>query len=112
MKQPARRNPIQRGESTTKLPNYCDLPTPAIPPGANFTDAQASRWDELWATPSAWLWSESEIGLVAAYVHLERTLFDGTGTAATIREVKALGESLGMTPQSRARMGYTIEEKK
>ncbi|MFF8533337.1 hypothetical protein ACF07B_15470 [Streptomyces sp. NPDC015532] len=109
MKQP-RRNPIQRGETTTKLPSFCDLPTPPIPPGANFTAEQTRRWEELWSTPSAWLWSESEIGLVAAYVHLERTLFDGSGTAATIREVKALGESLGMTPQSRARMGYVIEE--
>lgn len=108
MKQPSRRTPIQSGGAPTKLPVFCDLPTPPIPPGAAFSDAQEQRWQELWSTASAWLWSESEIGLVAAYVHLERALFDGSGTAATIREIKSLGESLGMTPQSRARMGYTI----
>jgi hypothetical protein len=107
MKQP--RRTIQREDAATKLPVFCDLPTPAVPAGSNFTEAQSQRWGELWSTASAWTWTEAEIGLVAAYVHLERTLFDGTGTAATIREIKALGEALAMTPASRARMGYTVD---
>lgn len=47
---------------------------------------------------------------MAAYVHLESSLFNGTATAATIREIKALAEQLGMTPASRARMGVEIGE--
>lgn len=92
----------------TRLPIICDLPVPPAPPGANFSEDQQKRWEELFSSSVAWLWSESELGLVAAYVHLEAALFSGSGTAATIREIKSLADSLGLSPASRARMGVTI----
>ncbi|MED7822591.1 hypothetical protein [Streptomyces chiangmaiensis] len=108
MQQHTRRKPMTGGGKATRLPTICDLPVPPAPPGANFSDAQQQRWDELFASAVAWLWGEAELGLVAAYVHLEAQLFDGSGTAATIREIKSLADSLGLSPASRARMGYEI----
>jgi hypothetical protein len=94
--------------AATKLPVVCDLPVPPVPPGAAFSEEQSARWSELWASAVAWLWGEPETGLVAAYVHLEAQLFNGSGTAATIREIKSLADSLGLSPQSRARMNVKI----
>jgi hypothetical protein len=94
--------------AATKLPTFCDLPIPPVPPGAAFSEEQSVRWSELWSSAVAWLWGDPETGLVAAYVHLEAQLFNGSGTAATIREVKSLADSLGLSPQSRTRMNVTI----
>ncbi|MFF1684758.1 hypothetical protein [Streptomyces sp. NPDC058254] len=112
MKQPTRRKPLSGASATTKLPIVCTLPVPPVPPGADFSDAQSARWSELWTSAVAWLWGEPETGLVAAYVHLEAQLFNGSGTAATIREIKSLADSLGLSPQSRARMNVAIGEEK
>ncbi|WP_329572981.1 hypothetical protein [Streptomyces sp. NBC_01361] len=110
MKQPSRRKPVSGGDSTTTLPVYCDLPIPPAPPGSNFSEEQLARWQELFASAVAWLWGEPELGLVAAYVHMESQLFSGSGTAATVREIKSLADSLGMSPTSRARMGVRISD--
>ncbi|MFE7159156.1 hypothetical protein [Streptomyces sp. NPDC057636] len=108
MRQHTRRKPKSGGGSTTRLPIVCDLPAPPAPPGSSFNPDQQQRWEELFASAVAWLWGEAELGLVAAYVHLEAALFNGSGNAATIREIKSLADSLGLSPASRARMGYEI----
>ncbi|MFF8531010.1 hypothetical protein ACF07B_03295 [Streptomyces sp. NPDC015532] len=110
MKQPIRRKAMSGGDSSTTLPVICDLPVPDAPPGSAFSEAQQQRWEELFSSAVAWLWGEPELGLVAAYVHLESQLFSGSGTAATIREIKSLADSLGMSPASRARMGVRIAD--
>jgi hypothetical protein len=110
MTQATRRKPKSGAVTRTRIPIVCDLPVPPVPPGCTFTDAQGARWEELFTSAVAWLWGEAELGLVAAYIHLEAQLFNGTAPAATVREIKALADQLGMTPASRARMGVEITD--
>ncbi|MFE9865535.1 hypothetical protein ACFYPZ_22820 [Streptomyces sp. NPDC005506] len=102
-----RRGRSRPGAQRTILPAECTLPVPLPPARAeSWTDDQISRWAELWRGPSAVLWDNACIGMVALLVELEAL---GTHVnAAQLTEVRRISETLLLTPGSLTAAGYAL----
>lgn len=73
----------------------------------DWTDGMLSRWSSLWKGPSANLWDDACVGMVALLVELEAL---GTGVnAAQLTEVRRISETLLLTPGSLSAAGYALE---
>ncbi|MFJ5993884.1 hypothetical protein [Streptomyces sp. NPDC092370] len=65
-----------------------------------------ARWSSLWKGPSANLWDDACIGMVALLVELESL---GTNVnAAQLTEVRRISETLLLTPGSLSAAGYAL----
>jgi hypothetical protein len=71
----------------------------------------AEIWRELWSSPSARLWTESDAGLVRRLVVLRERLEVDLGAPAALYTVALrLETSLGLTPAARAALGVVVED--
>lgn len=92
-------------------PDGCQDEPPPLPPGRDWTEAEASYWDELWSTPHAAVWDDSVFPVVAALVVATSTILGGgRPSAQLIGEQRALMNDLGLTPASMERMRWVIGE--
>ncbi|MFF0050048.1 hypothetical protein [Streptomyces sp. NPDC005498] len=103
-----RRGRSRPGIARTTLPAECKLPVPTPPERAEeWTDGMLARWVSLWKGPSATLWDDACIGMVALLVELESL---GTNVnAAQLTEVRRISETLLLTPGSLSAAGYALE---
>lgn len=92
-------------------PMGCEDPPPDLPPGRTWSDAEGEIWRGLWASPAASQWDESMMPVVAALVVATSTILSGPRPSAQlIGEVRALTDSLGLTPAAMSRLGWRVGE--
>lgn len=107
---------VNRGTLGARVPlvalpsGGCDLPVPDPPAGCVWSDAQRSRWEELWRSPQATQWDETARGTVALVVLYEAAVFEGTASAWQAQELRYAAEALGLTPRALASLGWQIAE--
>lgn len=107
----AHRGTVGSRQALTDLPaTGCDLPVPDLPAGREWTEADLSRWQELWGSPQATQWDETARGTVAALVIYEAAIFGGTASAWQAQECRYAAESLGLTPRALGQLGWRITE--
>jgi hypothetical protein len=102
-----RRGRSAPGTRRVTLPAECVDPVP-LPPerAAEWTDGMLARWSSLWRGPSANLWDDACVGMVALLVELESL---GTNVnAAQLTEVRRISETLLLTPGSLSAAGYAL----
>lgn len=85
----------------------CDLPVPEMP-AREWTDADRSRWAELWQSPQATMWDDTARGTVAVLIVYEAAVLDGTAAAWMAQEARYAAEALGLTPRAMANLGWRI----
>jgi hypothetical protein len=88
----------------------CTLPVPEMPTGREWTDADRTRWAELWQSPQATQWDDSVRGTVAVLVIYESAILAGKASAWMAQEARYAGEALGLTPRAMAALGWRIVE--
>lgn len=88
----------------------CDLPTPDLPDGREWTPHETARWSELWSSPQASQWDETARGTVAMLVIYESAILAGTASAWMAQEARYAGEALGLTPRALVALGWKIAE--
>lgn len=101
--------------NTLKLPKAGRQgPPPAYPLG-ELDEHYAKVWRELWSTPMAVAWELAGYERpVAHYLELtmagERSLRSGRPSAQLMAELRQAGDQLGMTPISRLRLRWEIDD--
>lgn len=90
------------------LPAVCTDPVPDMPPGREWSDAEAEMWETLWTGPQANEWDDSFIMAVAMYVANTFAVLAGTGSAWQAQEARHLSDRLGLTPQGMASLGWQM----
>ncbi|MFL1903153.1 hypothetical protein ACJWDR_29220 [Streptomyces tauricus] len=88
----------------------CSLPVPDLPAGRTWTTREAQRWQELWSSGAANLWSEDVVGVVAVFVVLESQFLNGRISAGVLGEFRQIAEQLALTPASRIRLNIRVKE--
>lgn len=88
----------------------CSLPVPGLPGGRDWSDHEAARWNELWASPQATQWDETARGTVAVLVIYEAAIFSGNASAWMAQEARHATEALGLTPRALASLGWRISD--
>lgn len=90
------------------LPPVCTDPVPDLPPGRDWSDAEAEMWETLWTGPQANEWDDSFIMAVAMYVSHTFAVLGSRATAWHAQEARHLGDRLGLTPQGMAALGWQL----
>lgn len=109
----AHRRPVTTGARSALVdlpPAGCDLPVPPMPPGREWTVAEAARWRELWQSPQATQWDDTVRGTVAVLVVYESAILAGEASAWMAQEARYASEALGLTPKAMAALGWRIAE--
>lgn len=102
-------SPSRRG--LVELPRAgCTLPVPDLPPGREWSDAEAERWKDLWQSPQATQWDDAAASAVGVLVCYESKLYSDSASAWHAAEWRHAATALGLTPQSMAALGWTMEE--
>ncbi len=111
---PAARFSRHRGDErpvTYLPPDGCQDDPPPLPPGREWSEAEAQYWAELWRTPQASVWDDCVFPAVAALVVATSTILRGGRVSAQlIGEQRALMNDLGLTPASMERLRWVIGE--
>lgn len=112
-----RRNPAKpysryrsKTSSAVELPAECTRPAPDIPPGRAWSESERELWAELWRSPQACQWGESNVTAVAMYVAHSSAVLSGKASAWQAQEARHLGDRLGLTPQGMSALGWRITE--
>ncbi|GAB3718752.1 phage terminase small subunit [Nocardiopsis nanhaiensis] len=109
----AHRRPVSAGAraALVDLPAAgCELPVPPLPPGREWSVAEAGRWEELWQSPQATQWDDTVRGTVAVLIVYESAILAGEASAWMAQEARHAGEALGLTPKAMAALGWRIVE--
>lgn len=89
-----------------ELPVENALDAPPLPAGFDATDDEHERWSDLWATGESTQWSDADLATVATLVRLQSRVYDGSASSADLSTLRSLTSALGLTPESRARLGW------
>lgn len=107
----ANRGTVGSRQALVDLPAQgCVLPVTDLPSGRDWSEAESSRWTELWESPQATQWDDSARGTVAALVIYESAIMAGTASAWQAQEARYAAEALGLTPRALAQLGWRIVE--
>ncbi len=109
----AHRRPVSTGarSALVDLPAAgCDLPVPPMPPGREWTEAEARRWEEIWQSPQATQLDDTARGTVAVLIVYESAILAGEASAWMAQEARYASEALGLTPKAMAALGWRIAE--
>lgn len=87
----------------------CDLPTPDMPSGRDWTQPERDMWAELWASGQATMWDDSFVTIVAMYVRITCDAFTGSVTAGLAAEARYLADHLGLSPAGLKTLGWELE---
>ena len=88
------------------LPAANELPTPPVPAGVTFTEAQMESWTDLWSTGPSTRWSDADADAVATLVLLLSRCYAGSASTAELVELRHLRDALGLSPAGRLRLGW------
>ncbi len=93
---------------------WVDLPkagrpgrVPALPKWAGLTGRSKQWWDWAWKLPEATQWHEAEMATVVRRAELQ-SLWDESGDAKFLAEMRHLENALGMTAKSRRDLRWRI----
>lgn len=96
-------------DKTIYLPaEGCDLPPPKLPSVRKWSAYERRLWHELWGSPQASQWDDSNIPAVAAMLVHYSAILAGTATAWEAQEYRHLATSLGLTPAGMKTLGWVI----
>lgn len=102
-------SPSRRG--LVELPRTgCTLPVPDLPAGREWSASEIARWTELWQSPQATQWDDAAASAVGVLVCYESKLYSDSASAWHAAEWRHAATALGLTPQSMAALGWTMEE--
>nr|WP_017615775.1 hypothetical protein [Nocardiopsis salina] len=81
-----------------------------MPPGREWTEAEARRWEEIWQSPQATQLDDTARGTVAVLIVYESAILAGEASAWMAQEARYASEALGLTPKAMAALGWRIAE--
>lgn len=84
---------------------------PNLPPGRDWSAATRRWWHDIWASPMAAQWLESDVhGLLILAALVEQ--FNGTGDLKVATEIRLQGAAYGLSPLDRRRLSWEVGEPK
>ncbi len=94
-----------------KLPaSGCDLPAPDMPAVREWSEFERQVWNDLWASPQATQWDDSNVPTVAAMIVYYVAILRGEASAWEAQEYRHSSGSLGLTPAGMKLLGWVIDD--
>lgn len=85
-------------------------PVPDVPDGRDWTPAERVLWAELWTSPQATAWLDSQRSAVGLYVIYACAVFAGEAAAWQATEARHLADRLGLTPAGLTSLGWLLPD--
>lgn len=106
----SRHRPRGVQSALTMLPaGGCDLPPPTIPNVRKWSRYERRLWRELWASPQATQWDDSNVLAVAMLIVHFTAVLSGSAAAWQAQEARHLADRLGLTPEGAKGLGWRLD---
>lgn len=106
-----RTNPTQAGKIVLP-PRKGRKSVPALPTNIKWYPQVRDWWKRSWSSPMALMWAEPDRDSMFLAARLRQQFWDPETTASsrnqTSAQIRALDDSLGLTPLGRHRMGWVL----
>jgi hypothetical protein len=91
-------------EKTTKTKG------PNLPGAARYSKSTRDWWATVWRSPMAAIWLEADVPALVRLATLNELLEQGEATAMVLAEIRQLEDRFGLSPMSRRRLQWEVEQ--